>query len=281
MLFLLGLAFCAAALAAPRVAVTLKPLEHLTAALTAGILEPALLLEGGQDPHRLTLRPSQRRMLDNVDLVIWLGPAMELPLADLMPQLEAEVLTVTGLPGLRLIHDAQGLDPHLWLDTGNALHIAEAVADRLIALDPANRGAYERNLERFGGQLREVERSIREELSPREIQAWAVDHHAFRYFEAQFGMPEAIMLKGSDNTEPGLRTALAFKAAMQEEGLDCVLTETGVNPQRLRALLDMPALEVVAVDHLGSALTVTADSFSELLLSVAKTIEDCARGAHD
>ena len=50
-----------------RVVATIAPVHSLVSMVMGGVGEPALLLEGGETPHRYSLRPSQSRLLAAAD----------------------------------------------------------------------------------------------------------------------------------------------------------------------------------------------------------------------
>ncbi len=62
---------------APRVVVSLKPIHSIVANIMKGVGEPALLLDGEVDPHTYTLKPSEAKLLQDAQLIFWVGPKME------------------------------------------------------------------------------------------------------------------------------------------------------------------------------------------------------------
>lgn len=268
-------------MAAPSVAVSIKPLEHLVAGLTDGITAPLLVVRTGQDPHHISLRPSERRVLADADLLVWVGPAMELPLEELVQQIDAAVLTVQALAGLHLLDASPGPDPHLWLDTRNAALIAAAVVQQLVALDPANSVRYEANLAAFRTRMQALHTKLQQRLDRDGRRPWAVYHHAFRYTEAEFGLPAALLLRDSDNVEPGLRSVLAFREALREADVSCLVIEPGMDPGQLEALLDDTGLQTMEADVLGVNLPVQPGSFEALVEGVFNAIQSCAGAAHE
>ncbi len=63
--------------AAPKVIVSIKPLQLIASAITEGVTTPELLLLPGTSPHDYTLRPSDIRKLASADLVFWIGEDLE------------------------------------------------------------------------------------------------------------------------------------------------------------------------------------------------------------
>lgn len=267
--------------AAPVVAVSIKPLEHLVAGLTAGVTEPTLVVRPGQDPHQIALRPSERRVLADADVLLWIGPAMELPLEELVQQIDASVLTAQSLAGLHLLEASPGPDPHLWLDTRNAEQIAVAVVQQLVTLDPDNRAQYEANLAGFRREMQVLHASLQQRVASEGLRPWAVYHHAFRYTEAEFALPAALSLRDSDNVEPGLRSVLAFREALRGAGLTCLVVEPGMHDGQIDTLLDDASLRTVEADVLGVNLPVQSGSFAALIDGVFTAIQSCAGAAHE
>ena len=73
--FFLSSAFAQAP--APRVVVSIPPLHSIVARVMLDVGEPDLLLSGGASPHAFSLKPSQARLLQDADMVVYTGPGLE------------------------------------------------------------------------------------------------------------------------------------------------------------------------------------------------------------
>ncbi len=73
--FFLSSAFAQAP--APRVVVSIPPLHSIVARVMQDVGEPDLLLSGGASPHAFSLKPSQARLLQDADMVVYTGPGLE------------------------------------------------------------------------------------------------------------------------------------------------------------------------------------------------------------
>lgn len=269
--------------AAPVVAVTIKPLQLLAAAVTDGISEPVLALAPGQDPHHLSLRPSERRTLAQAALILWIGPLLEQPLVGVMDSVDATVLTVQQLDGLTLTQARAGgqVDPHIWLDTRNARVIAAALAEQLATLDADNAARYRSNAQRFAASLEQLDADTRVTLAGLELQHWAVYHHAFRYFERQYALQEPLTLADDHNNPPGIRSIMALQEHLREGGIQCVLTEPGVNHAELRSMLAPARPVLLAADVMGLELDADANGYVRLLQDLGQRVTDCLRGTNE
>ncbi len=101
----------------PAVVTSIKPLHALASRVMQGVGEPALLIEGAASPHTYSMKPSQARLLQDADLVFWVGEDLETFLAKPVsaPDLAGKTVTFMQTPGLTLL-EARDLS----LDGGDA-----------------------------------------------------------------------------------------------------------------------------------------------------------------
>jgi zinc transport system substrate-binding protein len=264
-------------LAAPQVVVSIRPLQLLAAAITEGATNPKVVWGQGQDPHHVSLRPSERRLLADADVLLWIGPMLERPLAGLVGELDAKVLTVQELGGLELITVDGQPDPHAWLDTRNARLIAASLAMTLAELDAVNAARYRDNLTHFSAALAVLEDDLTRALGGADAHGWAVYHHALRYLEREFELPPPLMLADSENNAPGIRTARQVRAELEAAGITCMLVEPGVNREEVSTMLDLPALQLVEADVMGRGAA--AQDYIAYMRALAATVSACLRMA--
>ena len=60
-----------------QVVTSIKPIHSLASMLMDGIGAPKLIVDGSNSPHNFTLKPSHAKMLQNADLVFWVGEDVE------------------------------------------------------------------------------------------------------------------------------------------------------------------------------------------------------------
>ncbi|RDE19564.1 zinc ABC transporter substrate-binding protein [Motiliproteus coralliicola] len=81
------------------VVATIQPIKLLVAEITDGVVEPKLLLPANTSPHDFQLKPSQRRTIQQADVIFWIGPDMEMALNKPLAQLDDHTLLVTLAEG--------------------------------------------------------------------------------------------------------------------------------------------------------------------------------------
>jgi len=85
------------------VVASIKPVHSLVAAVMDGVSEPDLIVEGAGSPHNYALKPSQAQMLEDADLVFWVGGELETFLEKPVEALAADSQSVELLDAHDLI----------------------------------------------------------------------------------------------------------------------------------------------------------------------------------
>ena len=89
-----------------KVVTTIKPLHSLVANVMDGVGEPSLIIEGSTSPHSFTLKPSHAKLLEEADLIFWIGEGietfMERPLESIVKNAEVvEFMEVESIEKLK------------------------------------------------------------------------------------------------------------------------------------------------------------------------------------
>jgi len=138
--------------AAPRVVVSIPPLYSLVSALMQGAEEPALILE--QDTaYSGNMDAFQKSQMIAADMVIWVGPGLETPIArtlEQLPILDSKLITLSNYVPLLTRDDHQGppesrqlsRDLRFWTDPRLAIMAVRMITPRLVRLDPEHQELY-------------------------------------------------------------------------------------------------------------------------------------------
>jgi len=104
-----------------KVVTSIKPLHSLASYLMDGVGKPDLIVDGYASPHGFSMKPSHAKMLQNADLVFWVGKGMEnfleKPLNSIAKKAEKiELMETKGLQVLKFrernIFDEHDHDDH-------------------------------------------------------------------------------------------------------------------------------------------------------------------------
>ncbi len=107
-----------------KVVASIKPIHSLASYLMDGVGKPDLIVDGYNSPHGFALKPSHAKMLQNADLIFWVGEDLESflekPLKSIAKKAEKiELMEIKGLNKLKFRernifdgHDDHGHDEH-------------------------------------------------------------------------------------------------------------------------------------------------------------------------
>ena len=60
-----------------KVVATIKPIHSLVSYLMDGVGKPDLIVDGYASPHGFALKPSHAKMIQNADIIFWVGEDIE------------------------------------------------------------------------------------------------------------------------------------------------------------------------------------------------------------
>ena len=104
-----------------KVVTSIKPLHSLASYLMDGVGKPGLIVDGYASPHGFSMKPSHAKMLQNADLIFWVGEDLEgfleKPLKSIAKKAEKiELMEIKGLNVLKFrernIFDEHDHDDH-------------------------------------------------------------------------------------------------------------------------------------------------------------------------
>ena len=104
-----------------KVVASIKPLHSLASYLMDGVGKPDLIVEGYGSPHGFSMKPSHAKILQNADLIFWVGENLEIflekPLSSIAKKAEKiELMEIKGLNVLKFrernIFDKHDHDDH-------------------------------------------------------------------------------------------------------------------------------------------------------------------------
>jgi len=306
-----GLGISAASDDAPRIAVSIKPLHSLVAAVTRGVSEPMLLMDGSVSPHIAQLKPSTLRLLSKADVLVWVGPGVEVFLsravANLDPQTDViSIAQVAGVQRLQsrislhrqtdqLQHEVQAgrseaelqqkhqdgslhdrsIDYHFWIDPQNAQQLVRHLANYLARVDSVNAALYENNAQQLLDSLNSVDEQLAGLYYGLSEVPYLVFHDSFQYLEKRYGLHRPLVIAIQPEVPPGAKRLKQILRQIESENVKCLFSEPQF-PVRVVAMLERDSsLQVATLDPLASDYEAGPELFAEWLLELGKTMHDC------
>ena len=129
-------------------------------------------------------------------------------------------------------------DPHAWQNPQNAILCAQAIAEGLIAADPANAPAYRDNLRAYSARITDMDAWIVSALAPIPTAQRRIitTHDAFGYYGARYGI-EFLSAQGiSTESEPSAKAIATLVAQIKRERVRAVFIENMTSNRMARML---------------------------------------------
>lgn len=290
-LFLL-VASSTAAISKPlRIVASIKPVHSLVAGITQGVSEPKLLMSSKQSPHHYSLRPSERRMLAEADLVFWIGPNMESFMPRILSSLKNKQKSISLIEtqGLKLLplrqtdHDEHGhneteqalskMDAHFWLNTYNADILVDAISQQIIRIDPEHTQQYQSNSQRLHHQIAQLRKKLQQSLSTVKS-PFLTYHDGYQYFETEFGLNNAGFITASE-LQPGARRISELKKLIKEQDIECIFYDAPAEPAILKSLQTNSKTRTFMLDPVGIFIPPSKEAWFEIMNLLNKQFINC------
>lgn len=171
-------------------------------------------------------------------------------------------------------HSHDGVDPHMWLDPGNAARWMELIAATLSEIDPENERAYAANAEAAREELATLTDEIDATLASLDAVPYLVYHDAYRYFEERFGVSPAGAISRSDATDPGAARVAELRGLAADRDVACVFSEPQFDPALVTAVFGAE-IRTAVLDPMGSGLEPGPRLYPDLLRDMAAAMADC------
>lgn len=184
-----------------------------------------------QDPHSLQARPSLIAAVRNADLLVCTGADLEIGWLPLLLRRSGNPDIQAGSPGyflaadyVRRIEIPKSIDrsqgdvhpqgnPHIHLHPRNVSRVADALAEKLAELDPANSADYASSLEYFQHRWDEAVDLWRERVADLEGLRLASHHRSFSYLADWLDLDIVATLEA----KPGIPPSGAQLAKLLEQ----------------------------------------------------------------
>ncbi|MFC6670579.1 zinc ABC transporter substrate-binding protein ZnuA [Marinobacterium aestuariivivens] len=281
------LSLLAAPVSALQLEASVKPLQLVAAALLEGISEPGLLVPPEASPHHYALKPSDMRDLARADLVVWVGPELELFLVKPLQQTDARLLQLMdGDPGASMAaedhHEHEGghhheVDTHLWMDPVLMLEAAQQMRDALTEIAPEQGPALNANFERFAAALMAKDRELRQRLSPLADRGFFVFHDAYGRFVSHYGLRQLGYFTVDPGRQPGARHLSEIRGQLQEKAAVCVFSEPQFRSAVVDAVTEGTGVRHGELDPLARNITPGPDAYLQYLDALAGEFERCLK----
>ena len=265
------------------------PIYLFTLNLTQGVegLEVrSLTTPGAGCLHDYQLQTGDMKALNRADLFLINGAGMEGYLAgvfDAFPELKV----VDASKGIELLascvehdhdhdhdHDhghEHEMNPHIWLDAGNAILMVQNLADGLMEAFPQHAAAIAANREAYTARLAALDAELKQALSGLERRDVVTFHEAFPYFAHAYGLNVAAVLNQEPDDALSPRQLADLVRTVRQLGNPPLFVEPQFDDMAARIIAGETGAQIFTLDPVvtapeeGAALTHYEDAMRQNL----------------
>ena len=246
------------------------PLAWVTGQVAGDEWEVTNLTGPGTEPHDLSLDIKQTATLAEADLIVLqhdFQPAVDETVDANAPDAEivdaADVVELMPASEHEHEHDEAGhdhgdLDPHFWQDPLLMADLGDAVAGRLVELDPDGAATYEDNAAALRTELEALDQEYVDGLATCERTTTVVSHEAFSYL-ARYGLQFEAIAGLSPDAEPTPADLARLQQLITEDGITTVFSERLASSKMADSLAGDLGLETAVLDPVEGLSDETAD----------------------
>jgi len=258
---LLGALPAAAENAPLRIMTSIFPLAEFAKEIAADRGEVGLLLPPGAGVHTWQPRASDMVRLSSADLFIRVGAGLEPWIDGLLKSVSSGKLSVLvvadPLPLEEHAHAEDGkmeTDPHVWLDFGLDMRIADMIAARLAEIDPPGAAVFRAGADRLKAKLQNLDASYIQGLARCAGKGLIIaGHAAFGYLTNRYGLRPLSLSGLSPDAEPRPSRLMEAVAWGRQNGVRAVFMEANTSPKMAETLARELRAEILVL-HDGSNL---------------------------
>ena len=298
-----------------KVVTSIKPIHSLASYLMDGIGKPGLIVDGYASPHSFSMKPSHAKMLQNADIVFWVGEGMEnflkKPLSSIAKKAKKiELIEVKGLNILKFRernifeehnhddhakkeddHDDHDHDDHAKKEDDHEGH-AHGEYDSHIWLDPMNAKVIlnemaehliENDAENASKYKNNLKKALKE-IDTLTIQVMTelnksvssiVFHDAYQYFEQRFNVNILGAFTVNPDVMPGAEQLAEIREIIEHDKVACVFSEPQFNPNIINAVAKDMKIKTGVLDPLGATLDPGKNLYFNLIKNMSLSFKDC------
>jgi zinc transport system substrate-binding protein len=241
-----------------KVVTTLFPLYDFATNICHDKAEVSLLLPPGVEAHAYEPKPADMSKIQNADIFIYTGAAMEPWVEKLLQGIDTRRINIIDASrGITLIsglhrhdniektgfnHDHEsrhphehqgGPDPHIWLDFSNAGKMVDTIAKGFMDKDPQNQIIYSGNAEAYKRKLEDLDKKYRDSLSSCKSRIIIhAGHFAFGYLTKRYNIEYITAYKGfTPDAEPTPKSLIELMKTLKKYSVKTIYYEELIIPR--------------------------------------------------
>ena len=243
----------------PEVVASFYPLQYVAERVVGDHAKVTNLTAPGVEPHDVELSPRQTAEVSSASVVFHekgLQPAVDQVISNDRPD---HVVDAADVVDLHESEDAEGSDPHFWLDPTLLGRAAEAFTDTMAKADPDHADDFRTNNARLQADLQQLDEDFRTGLEKCTTRTIVVSHDAFEYVGERYDLDVHAIAGISPDAEPSARRLGELADLIREDDITTVFTERLASPKLADTLASDLGIATAVLDPIEGLGDADAD----------------------
>ncbi len=284
-----------------KIVTSIMPLALLVNEIISDDDSIEVLLEKNQNHHIASLKPSQRKKVDQADIIFYIDDSFEYFLKKIKnsDNSKYKYIAIGDTSGLRLLsvresgqsphvahdklfrkepktnddgHNHSGVDWHLWLNPDNAIVMLMKIRDELTKFRPENEVIYQERYEIFSQHL--IKHSMKKAKKMMEVldSPFFVLHDGLQYFEEQYGLEsKGTVLKDGEISASAKHLSM-LKKIRRANDVNIIIKEEQYSDRAIQSLAGEKPFKIINVDSLAQGSLSQVEDYIEYIDAITETI---------